>query len=186
MNQCGVLLLKFRSRLPNRSSEMRQGVHDSAGSRLFDGLIQSLQQHVVRTKSEFATQLLMFGFAVSAAFARMASAMSRALWRVPEFVSPCASDAKARRLRKMVCFTGLQLDGEAGVRCAGEGLPGHCEGSFSSQNGRGGCDYSGQYWAIFFFRNSTLRASCSMPSTPSSMLIQPLKPLLFSSVKIAS
>ena len=31
-----------------------------------------------------------------------------------------------------------------------------------------------------------LLASCSMPSTPSSMLIQPLKPLLFSSVKMAS
>jgi hypothetical protein len=43
-----------------------------------------------------------------------------------------------------------------------------------------------QCCAIFFFKNSTLRASCSMPSTPSSMLIQPLKPLLFSSVKMAS
>ena len=91
-------------------------MHDSAGSRLFDGLIQNLQQHVVRTKSEFATQLLMFGFAVCAAFARMASAMSRAPWRVPEFVSQCASDAKVRRLRKMGGFTGLKLDGEAGVR----------------------------------------------------------------------
>jgi hypothetical protein len=26
--------------------------------------------------------------------------------------------------------------------------------------------------AIFFFRNSTLLASCSMPSTPSSMLVE--------------
>ena len=43
-----------------------------------------------------------------------------------------------------------------------------------------------QYCAIFCFRKPTLRASWSMPSTPSSMLIQPSKPTRFSSVKMAS
>src|SRR5687768_5104600 len=43
-----------------------------------------------------------------------------------------------------------------------------------------------QYWFIFFLRNATLRSSWSMPSTPSSILIQPSKPFCFSSVKIAS
>ena len=50
--------------------------------------------------------------------------------------------------------------------------------------GRRAADY--QYCAMLRFRKATLRASCSMPSTPSSMLIQPSKPTRFSSLKMAS
>jgi hypothetical protein len=46
--------------------------------------------------------------------------------------------------------------------------------------------YCPQCCAIFLFRKSTLRANWSIPSTPSSMLIQPSNPWLLSSLKIAS
>lgn len=46
--------------------------------------------------------------------------------------------------------------------------------------------YFGQYSAIFLRKNSALRWSWSIPSTPSSMLIQPSKPTPASDEKIAS